>query len=111
MTALRVLVDGTSLPDGEARTLWKRFSDWMEEHPGDLGGFAAAEGLASVHPTMQGGSPVLVASRTAPQRPYSSAATGGGEPDGARGGTRPSRPPRAARSARPKTTPKKPQPK
>ena len=107
MTALRVLVDGASLPDGEARTLWKRFSDWMEAHPGDLGGFAAAEGLASVHPAMQGGSPVLVASRTAPQRPYSSAATGG-EPDGARGGKRPSRPPRAARA---KTSPKKPQPK
>jgi hypothetical protein len=70
MTALRVLVDGTPLGDDEARAFWKRYADWMEGHRGDLGGFARAEGLASVHPELRGGGPVLVASRTDPQRPY-----------------------------------------
>jgi hypothetical protein len=64
------LVDGTPLPDVEALAFWKRFSAWMEEHRGDLPGFARAEGFASVHPEMHGGEPVLVASRTEPQRPY-----------------------------------------
>jgi hypothetical protein len=81
MSALRVVLDGAALPDDEARAFWKRFSTWMDEHPGDLGGFARAEGLSSVHPEMQGGSPVLVASRTAAQGPYTTApkrpATGG----------------------------------
>jgi hypothetical protein len=70
MTALRVVVDAAPLPDEDARAFWKRFSDWMQEHPGDLSGFAQTEGLASVHPEMHGGTPVLVASHTAEQRPY-----------------------------------------
>ncbi|HXN32597.1 MAG TPA: hypothetical protein VN894_12075 [Polyangiaceae bacterium] len=70
MTALRVLIDGTPLADDEGRAFWKRYADWMEAHRGDLGGFAQAEGLASVHPELRGGGPVLVASRTEPQRPY-----------------------------------------
>jgi hypothetical protein len=70
MTALRVLVDGVPLPDEEARAMWHRFSAWMEEHVGDLAGFARAEGFASVHPEMHGGLPVLVASHSAPQGPY-----------------------------------------
>jgi hypothetical protein len=70
MSALRVVVDGKPLPDDEARTLWRRFSAWMSEHVGDLGGFARAEGFASVRPEMHGGVPVLVASRTEPQVPY-----------------------------------------
>jgi hypothetical protein len=73
VTALRVLVDQAPLPDDDARAFWKRYSDWMEEHRGDLAGFARAEGLVSVHPEMHGGEPVLVASRTATQRPYASA--------------------------------------
>src|SRR5579884_1673425 len=75
MTALRVLVDQVPLPDDEARPFWRRFSAWMEEHPGDLAGFAASEGLASVHPEVHDGHPVLVASRTAAQRPYAPAPT------------------------------------
>ena len=70
MKNLGVLVDGTPLPDEEARALWARFSEWMEEHHGDLGGFAVKEGYASVHPGVEGGRPVLRASKTAPQRPY-----------------------------------------
>jgi hypothetical protein len=70
MGALRVLVDGEPLPGQEAIAFWKRFSEWMDEHPGDLAGFASSEALSSVQPEMHDGVPVLVASRTAPQRPY-----------------------------------------
>jgi hypothetical protein len=73
MSVLRVLVDGEALPNDEAIAFWKRFSAWMEEHPGDLGGFARSEGLASVHPEMHDGAPVLVASHTAAQRGYTTA--------------------------------------
>jgi hypothetical protein len=71
--ALRVLIDGTPLAEPESRALWQRFSAWMDEHVGDLGGFARAEGFMSVHPELHDGEPVLVASRSAPQRPYASA--------------------------------------
>jgi hypothetical protein len=70
---LRVLLDGTPLAEPEARALWQRFSAWMEGHPSDLAGFAQAEGFASVHPELHGGEPVLVVSRSAPQRPYDTA--------------------------------------
>jgi hypothetical protein len=72
---LRVIVDGAPLADAEARGVWQRFSAWMEEHPSDLGGFARAEGFLSVHPELHGGEPVLVVSRVAPQRPYTTAPT------------------------------------
>jgi hypothetical protein len=71
--ALRVLVDGTPLAEPEARAFWQRFSAWMDEHKGDLGGFARAEGLASVNPELHAGEPVLIASRTAPQAAYTTA--------------------------------------
>jgi len=70
---LSAFIDGTPLAESEARALWQRFSAWMEEHAGDLAGFARAEGFASVHPELHDGEPVLVASRTVPQRPYASA--------------------------------------
>jgi hypothetical protein len=68
--ALTVLVDGSPLPDEEARALWERFSTWMDEHPGDLAGFATREGFASVHPGVEAGRAVLRASVKAPQKPY-----------------------------------------
>jgi hypothetical protein len=68
--ALAVLVDGVALPADEARALWQSFSDWMEEHRGDLAGFAAKEGFLSIHPGVDNGRPVLLASRTKPQQPY-----------------------------------------
>jgi len=73
MGGLRVVLDGEALPAQDAALLWSRFSSWMEAHPGDLAGFARSEGLASVHPEVHGGAPVLVASRTARQRPYAAA--------------------------------------
>lgn len=69
-TGLAVRVDGVALPEEEARAFWQRFSDWMEEHRGDLAGFAANEGFASVHPGVENGRPVLLVSTTIPQRPY-----------------------------------------
>jgi len=73
MSLLRVLVDGDALPNEDAIAFWKRFSTWMDENPGDLAGFAETEGLKSVVPEMHSGAPVLVASRTTPQKPYTSA--------------------------------------
>jgi hypothetical protein len=73
MSLLRVLIDGAPLPDEEAIAFWKRFSGWMDENPSDLAGFAKSEGFASVTPEMHSGAPVLVASRSAPQKPYTSA--------------------------------------
>src|SRR5262245_37505864 len=75
---LAVFVDGVPLPDEEARALWERFSAFMEEHRGDLAGFAASEGFKSVHPTVENGRPVLRASHSEGQRPYASAPTSGG---------------------------------
>jgi hypothetical protein len=74
MSSLRVLVDGERLSDEESIAFWKRYSAWLDEHPGDLAGFAASEGLASVTPELHAGTPVLVASRSAPQKPYAPAA-------------------------------------
>ncbi len=68
--SLAVLVDGAPMPADEARAFWQRFSDWMEERKGDLAGFAAQEGFASVHPAVEKGSPVLRVSKTQAQRPY-----------------------------------------
>jgi len=75
---LGVVLDGAPMGDEEARAFWARFSAYMDEHRGDLAGFAAGEGLASVHPEMHDGRAVLVASRTAPQRAYANAPQRGG---------------------------------
>jgi hypothetical protein len=69
---LGVLVDGAPLPEEDAHALWERFSAWMEEHRGDLAGFALQEGFVSIHPGVDGDRPVLRASKTAAQRPYAS---------------------------------------
>lgn len=82
---LGVLVDGAAMPEAEALSFWERFSDWMEEHRGDLAGFAAQEGFASVHPGVDGDKPVLRASKSADQRPY--APVRGDQPSGGPGGS------------------------
>ena len=73
MSFLSVVLDGKPLPAEEGIAFWKRFSAWMEEHPGDLGGFAKSEGLASVQPEMHDGAPVLIASHTGVQGEYTTA--------------------------------------
>jgi len=77
---LGVLVDGNPMPEDEALAFWDRFSAWMEDHRGDLAGFAATEGFASVHPGVDGDKPVLRASRLDAQKPYSSVKPGSGTP-------------------------------
>ncbi len=61
------------MSEDEAVACWNRFSLWMEEHRGDLAGFAEAEGFASVHPGLDGDKPILRVSRAKPQVPYTSA--------------------------------------
>jgi hypothetical protein len=73
------------MPEAEALSLWERFSDWMEDHRGDLAGFAAQEGYASVHPGVEGDKPVLRASKSAGQRPY--APVRGDQPSQVAGGS------------------------
>ncbi len=81
---LVVVVDGEAMEESLAKAFWQRFSAYMEEHKGDLGGFAASEGLASVHPELRDGRPALVASRQSAQRPYANAPNlGTGGPAGA----------------------------
>ncbi len=80
---LGVVVDGVALPEDEARALWQTFSAYMEEHRGDLAGFAKSQGFVSAHPRSEGGRAVLVLSRTAPQEEYGAvgkpAESGGGK--------------------------------
>jgi hypothetical protein len=73
MSALVVVVDGEPMEEALAKAFWQRFSAYMDEHKGDLGGFAVQEGLASVHPELRDGRPALIASRQAAQRPYANA--------------------------------------
>jgi hypothetical protein len=68
---LAVLVDGVAMEETAALAFWERFSAWMEEHRGDLAGFAVQEGYASVHPGVNGDRPVLRASKSVAQQPYS----------------------------------------
>jgi hypothetical protein len=59
---LLVIADGRKLPDDEARAVWTRFSAWMDEHPGDMDGFARREGWATARPETRDGKAVLVLS-------------------------------------------------
>ncbi|MBK9259203.1 MAG: hypothetical protein IPM54_05145 [Polyangiaceae bacterium] len=60
-SALAALVDGVALPADDARNLWKRFSDYMGEHRGDLAGFAKNSGFIRIAPEYRNGKAVLVA--------------------------------------------------
>ena len=82
---LAVYVDGSPMPEADARAFWQRFSDFMETNKGDLAGFAAQEGFASVHPGVENGRPVLYASKTEGQRPYAPVREGTGDPGRAGG--------------------------
>jgi hypothetical protein len=84
--SLAAFLDGQPLPEADARALWERFSAYMDEHKGDLRGFATAEGYASVRPETRKGQAVLVLSRTAPQAPYGEPRSGGGSGEAQRPG-------------------------
>jgi hypothetical protein len=70
---MRALRDGKALEPDDARELWAHFSSWMDEHPGDLAGFAAALGVTSVRPALDGGGAVLLVSTTEAQAAYGNA--------------------------------------
>lgn len=70
---LAVRVDGEVLPEDAAVAMWERFSAHMEANKGDLAGFAAKEGFASVRPSFDASGAVLLASKSAAQEPYANA--------------------------------------
>ncbi len=57
---LAVLVDGAPLDPEAARALWTEFSAHMDEHRGDMAGFAKKKGFSSVAPEYRQGKAVLV---------------------------------------------------
>jgi hypothetical protein len=67
---LAVLVDGAPLDPDAARALWTEFSAHMDEHRGDMAGFAKKKGWKSVAPEYQKGRAVLVVKTGAmPEKP------------------------------------------
>ena len=104
---LAVYIDGSPMPEADAKAFWQRFSDFMEANKGDLAGFAAAEGFASVHPGVENGRPVLYASKTAGQRPYApvtregSGGSAGRHEPGNRGSGPPRKSQKSGRNRRP----------
>ncbi len=64
------------MPEADARAFWQRFSAYMDEHKGDLAGFATAEGFASVVPETGRSGARLRVSRSAPQPAYANAKDG-----------------------------------
>ncbi|AUX39191.1 uncharacterized protein SOCE26_005730 [Sorangium cellulosum] len=83
---LAASIDGAPLPDEEARDLWTRFSRYMDEHRGDMAGFARENGYVSVTPTFDRGRALLVVRTTEapPEKP--APRTGGGTPPPRAGG-------------------------
>lgn len=77
---MRARRDGVDLEPADARELWEHFSHWMDEHPGDLAGFAAALGVKSVRPALDARGPVLVVSTTEAQAAYANARAVEGAP-------------------------------
>ena len=61
---LAVLVDGVALPEEEARDLWTKFSQHMDENQGDMAGFAKLSGYHRVSPEARNGQAVLVIQTT-----------------------------------------------
>jgi len=66
---LVALIDGAPLPDEEAKALWKEFSAHMDEHRGDMAGFAKKKGWHSVVPEHRKGKAVLVVNTSAAPAP------------------------------------------
>jgi hypothetical protein len=69
---LLALIDGVALPEEEGKALWREFSAHMDEHRGDMAGFAKKKGWVSVLPEHQDGKAVLLVRTTAaPPEPRS----------------------------------------
>lgn len=92
---LAALLDGAALPEEEARALWKEFSEHMDEHRGDMAGFAKKKGWVCVTPEYRQGKAVLVARTTAaapapkegaPRKETAPLRTAGKRPRGSRKG-------------------------
>ncbi|WP_437781219.1 hypothetical protein [Sorangium sp. So ce1097] len=82
---LAATLDGAPLSDDEARDLWTRFSRHMDEHRGDMAGFARENGYVSVTPTFERGRALLVV-RTTEAPPEKPAPRPGGNKPGPRPG-------------------------
>lgn len=67
-SALAAMVDGSALPPEQARDLWKKFSDYMGEHRGDVAGFAKSSGFVRIAPEYRNGKAVLIAYTKEPSR-------------------------------------------
>lgn len=65
---LACVIDGVTLPEEEAKALWKEFSEHMDEKRGDMAGYAKKKGWFSVAPEFRGGKAVLVIRTTATAR-------------------------------------------
>ena len=57
-------LDGAPLPEDKAREIWTKFSEHMDEHRGDMAGFAKLHGYARVSPEARRGQAVLVIQTT-----------------------------------------------
>lgn len=59
---LVVLADGRTIEGDEARAIWTRFSQYMDEHHGDMDGFARTEGFTSARTEHRAGQAFLILS-------------------------------------------------
>jgi len=65
---LACVIDGVTLPEEDAKALWKEFSEHMDEKRGDMTGYAKKKGWFSVAPEFRDGKAVLVIRTTATAR-------------------------------------------
>lgn len=62
------VIDGATLPEEDAKALWKEFSEHMDANRGDMAGFAKKKGWFAVAPEYREGKAVLVVRTTATAR-------------------------------------------
>ena len=67
-SALAAFVDGAPLAEDAARDLWKRFSEHMGEHKGDIVGFAKTNGFVRVTPSIAAAARCSSHTRRSPRR-------------------------------------------
>jgi hypothetical protein len=95
---LAVLVDGAPQDPDASRALWTEFSAHMDEHRGDMAGFARKKGWLSVTPEYQSGKAVLVVKTGAvPEPPAAKPKAAGPKPPAAKPKPAKRKPPPAKR--------------